>query len=47
MKSFLSGPLYDIENDVVVGIVSWGKGCVEPNSPGGFARISSQVRKNL
>ena len=44
------GPLYDIENDVrvVVGVVSFGGvGCADPNYPGVYARISSQVRCHL
>ena len=41
------GPLYDTENDVVVGVVSFGIGCADPNYPGVYARISSQVRCHL
>lgn len=28
------GPLYDAENDAVVGLTSWGVGCADPDYPG-------------
>jgi secreted trypsin-like serine protease len=38
------GPLYDSDNDVVVGVVSTGaESCADARYPGIYARISSQV----
>jgi len=34
------GPLYDDSNDAVVGLVSWGTGCADPNYPGVYAKIA-------
>lgn len=36
------GPLYDKDNDMVVGVISWGIGCASPEFPGVYARISAQ-----
>ena len=42
---YRQGPLYDSENEVVVGIVSWGlEGCDNPAFPSVFARMSVMVR---
>merc|ERR1712154_642457 len=37
------GPLWDSENNVLVGIISWGYGCALPQYPGVYAQISSRV----
>ena len=36
------GPIFD-SNGLLVGIVSWGKGCASPTYPGVNARISSYI----
>ena len=38
------GPLYDKEKDTLVGVVSFGIGCADPNYSGIYARILNQVR---
>mmetsp|Transcript_19533 Transcript_19533/g.24618 ORF Transcript_19533/g.24618 Transcript_19533/m.24618 type:complete len:389 (+) Transcript_19533:61-1227(+) len=35
------GPLYDKNNDAVVGVTSWGIGCARQDYPGVYSRISS------
>lgn len=39
-KGDAGGPLIHPETERVVGIVSWGQGCAEPNYPGVYARVS-------
>jgi len=36
------GPLYDEANNALVGVVSWGFGCADPNYPGVYAQVSTQ-----
>lgn len=40
----VGGPLYDDANSALVGVVSWGIGCADPNYPGVYAQVSTRVR---
>ena len=38
------GPLYDRENNILVGIISWGSpSCGDEDFPGVYSRVGSQV----
>ena len=37
------GPLYDSDNNLLVGVVSWGYGCTDASFPSVYSRISNQV----
>lgn len=39
------GPLYDKDNGALVGVVSFGFECANPNFPGVYAKVSAVVRK--
>lgn len=39
-QSDSGGPIVD-STKTVIGVVSWGSGCGEPNSPGVYARIGA------
>lgn len=35
------GPLVDAKRNVLIGVVSWGRKCAEPNYPGVYGRVAS------
>lgn len=40
----LGGPLVSFRNDnepILIGVVSWGRGCGQPKSPGVYARVTA------
>ena len=37
------GPLYDADNDVLIGVTSFGNGCADPDFPGVYAKVASRV----
>ncbi len=43
-KGDSGGALFDVDHNLLVGVVSWGQGCAVPGYPGVFSRISKQVK---
>ena len=41
------GPLYDDDNNVLVGVISWGYECASPSYPGVYTQVSTVVSNHL
>lgn len=42
----IGGPLYDQASNALIGVVSWGYGCADPNYPGVYAQVSTRVSQS-
>jgi len=42
-KGDSGGPLYDKENDLIIGVLSWANGCAEDGYPSVFASVEDEI----